>query len=1299
MNSSVRVPAGRPLSAPVSPLRGLCARLAPWALVFLVSSQAACLHPGQGPIPASLKRQPTQKISPAVLALEEIAYRDGDLMQAEQRARALLGRDPDLAVAHEILGWIMMLKGDDKASRRHFQGALLDGREPGGTLYLRAMSDRDDDRETIKSNIEALYAVMEHHPNLHLRATAAHYLSRHLRRQGELERAAAVLSRRGMIGPWAVIGGFDNDQHRGFPKVYAPEEQIDLKGYYKSSQGWPVRWRALPQVDHLGLLNLEQIMSPSTWNVAYLVTYVRSERAAEAVLHLSTTDAFRVWSNDALLASQEDKKRYRADDVRIKITLNRGWNKLLIKSAQRKDRWVVGARFSTPAGLSLTGLTYSATPQVYAKAAAPAHLWSMAKNLESFLPRTASPARRSFLLAYLASASGDTPLSTQLYDVLADKTPSSPLFWYFGGLAYWDDRQDNKAANYLRRGTEKYKDIFSLFPAKRARWFNQRKQWRAATRHLKAALATSPKRAHWKLALAQQYRKKGWYEEELTLLDQVVREHPGLIWGHQARGDCLRSLGRLQRAKGDYQAALAIDRSSTKIRLRLAALAARKGDWPRAIKLARESIALEPTSPGRRVELGDLYRKSGRFADAERSYCRASELDPQWAKPYRLRGALASERGQQQRATALWHKALVFDPDNSNLWERTENLAPSTEFVLPQYLLSEEQVLAELGRTAGVTHHPESSSLWLIDEEASQWLADGTSRSVVTVAVRVLDERARRALGKVFLRPRGYLQLNFAFVLGPEGERTDVSSLHSRSLIFPKLKVNSTIVYQYVHHESNTGFQSNERSATWFFQQTTGHVRRSRYTLITERDAPFHLHLQGEIKRREQFIQHGKSTLRVNTFNARDVPPLLPDEQSRNPRIYLAKVVVSTVKDWESFVQWDRGMTMQAIKLTPEIKGLALRLAPADRSPAERVRAIYRFVVQKIRYQQDYAFKIDGVKPHLSSMVLQRRYGDCKDKTVLLMSLLEAIGVGSRYALVLTTGKGEVYPEVPAQQFNHVIVYVPAQRGIPRPRFLDATAEFLDLDNVRSDDQGALALVVDKTAHEFIRIPFQPAERSVVRLEVDLDLSPKDRAGAGTFSYRATGVTASMMRRMAANRGAVKKGVRGIFGVMFYEDGAVSDHEVGDPNNLDRPFVLKGAFQSPGMVQWSEAGVQVRMPSLLSRFRYGKWEKRNLPLFLQVKNRVEVRLKVRLAADTRASFKDKKGAGSYRVQHPCLDFSEETTQEGQVVTRTQRLSFTCEAVTPEDYPRFKEAWDNIIRRATQPLILTRGSSPKNKRGL
>src|SRR5262249_38602339 len=156
-------------------------------------------------------------------------------------------------------------------------------------------------------------------------------------------------------------------------------------------------------------------------------------------------------------------------------------------------------------------------------------------------------------------------------------------------------------------------------------------------------------------------------------------------------------------------------------------------------------------------------------------------------------------------------------------------------------------------------------------------------------------------------------------------------------------------------------------------------------------------------------------------------------------------------------------------------------------------------------YQQDYESTIAGVRPHSAPSVIERGYGDCKDKAVLLIQMARRAGIKLHFAILRTTPNGRVHKEIPNQQFNHAIAYVPEQSGIERGSFLDPTSDGLDMGNLRPDDQGALALVMDPETGkwEWRQIPYQAPEQDYdhhkVRIEVK---SPSEAQISDEISLR-----------------------------------------------------------------------------------------------------------------------------------------------------------------------------------------------------
>jgi hypothetical protein len=93
-------------------------------------------------------------------------------------------------------------------------------------------------------------------------------------------------------------------------------------------------------------------------------------------------------------------------------------------------------------------------------------------------------------------------------------------------------------------------------------------------------------------------------------------------------------------------------------------------------------------------------------------------------------------------------------------------------------------------------------------------------------------------------------------------------------------------------------------------------------------------------------------------------------------------------------------------------------------SPKERALAAVRFVQDEVRYL-GFEEGIMGHKPHDPRAIFQQRFGDCKDKTFLLHSLLHLMGISSTPTLV-DTDEGRLIAEMlpSPNAFNHVILQI-----------------------------------------------------------------------------------------------------------------------------------------------------------------------------------------------------------------------------------------------------------------------------------
>jgi hypothetical protein len=163
--------------------------------------------------------------------------------------------------------------------------------------------------------------------------------------------------------------------------------------------------------------------------------------------------------------------------------------------------------------------------------------------------------------------------------------------------------------------------------------------------------------------------------------------------------------------------------------------------------------------------------------------------------------------------------------------------------------------------------------------------------------------------------------------------------------------------------------------------------------------------------------------------------------------------------------------------VTGEAEVILPKELPATR--LGKIQAIVKQLHHEVRYT-GVEFGAARLTPQRPSEVIQRHYGDCKDKANLLVAMLRAVGIKANLAL-LTTGPGrDVDPSLPGiNRFDHAIVYLPAADD-QASMWIDATAEYFAVGTLPYADQGRNALVVSPETKGLTRTPDPRPEDSVL---------------------------------------------------------------------------------------------------------------------------------------------------------------------------------------------------------------------------
>lgn len=1212
-------------------------------------------------------------------AIEELAERfyapTMDPAELRSEVDSLLRRAPGDATLNEMAAHLAELREDENAAWAHWLRAASDTRSPLTAIYLDRALTYDLTASQTNATIALLRQMASEHPEHEVRVDATVRLIRYLETYERFEEADELSSGLDFIRDWQLIGAFDNDQGRGFHAVHPPEEAVDFDAEPRGVL-LPVRWRPVDAIDRTGLVRLSEMVSPDRWVVGYLVTHVRSDTPRDVTLRMSTPTGTKVWLNGQLVLSQERLARGATDNVVLPVRLEAGWNRLLVKSAQdASGAWTFGGRFTELDGSPLTGLVYDADPhepvEIEAREAP-----TNTSPLEEVLADVEPELRRELLVHHDGARNGFEGDALGQARRLLELAPEHPVVLYQAALTHWTNDELGTAQDLLNEGVARYPELAG-FLWQRGAFYRERDRYDRALEDLTRARELEPNARLAAMELAGTYEDRGWLEHECRALEEIVQRWPDSGWALRAHGYCLQQRGYLPQAEERYREADAVEPGHTWNLQRLAALARWRQDDDAAIRFVERLRPLAPWSTRHLLTIADQLRFASRRDESRAMLNRAVTRDPVWARPHQRLGTMAYEDGDEASALEHWTFALERDPDNGALADRIDALRDQGDDPDRQLMPSDDEIEAALAAATEMELDPGAHTVLVLDDEVTTVQQDGSAtRRITQVSLAVTTDGRDELIQNRVPRSARILQ---AFSVGPGGERQEASSIRNGVVRFRGLETGSRIALQYVYHSAPPAFLPNHFVSSWVFQGVHRQLGQARWVVQLPAGRELAMHVQGPIE--HEVSRQGEHD--VHVFTGAGVPPLVPEPAMPPLRNTIASVTLSTLTDWGEYVEWERALLSEVFESNQQLRALARQLTEGASTPRERFDRLYRYVSQEIRYQQDYEDTIAGVRPHSCPVVLERGYGDCKDKAVLMILLGREVGLDIDFAVLRTRGAGEVHRDVPNQQFNHAIIYVPQQDGIDEGFFMDPTTDALDMGNLRPDDQGATALVLDPDDGEwaFHEIPFQGPDMSYFRCDVGVEVSSAEAASAQA-ECRIRGQIASTFRRVMRNEeraGQLRQNVAH----SIFPGSAVTDASTEHVEDIDHPLEMRLTLDASPALQPQGEERRLRVPSPFNLGRVTRLESRRLPLRLGVPD--SARWEIRFSAP--AGGRIVRTPDDFTVEHPCFSVSRQSRTRGRTATVTIDYTRTCTDVAPEDYPELRRQAQRAANQLQAEVVI------------
>jgi len=191
---------------------------------------------------------------------------------------------------------------------------------------------------------------------------------------------------------------------------------------------------------------------------------------------------------------------------------------------------------------------------------------------------------------------------------------------------------------------------------------------------------------------------------------------------------------------------------------------------------------------------------------------------------------------------------------------------------------------------------------------------------------------------------------------------------------------------------------------------------------------------------------------------------------------------------WRAIGEWVTTLEAGRPDPSPEITAQVQSLMSGAPDFYARLSRITDSIQKNIRYFVVIR-GIGGLQANHAADIFRNRYGDCKDKATLLISMLQVAGIHAYYVPV-DDRRGVVDPQDPSLAGDHMITAIEIPPDVNDPRLMamvkgkdgkrylifDPTDERTPVGNLRAELQGAYGILAAAAASQVIQLPVLPPE-------------------------------------------------------------------------------------------------------------------------------------------------------------------------------------------------------------------------------
>ena len=233
----------------------------------------------------------------------------------------------------------------------------------------------------------------------------------------------------------------------------------------------------------------------------------------------------------------------------------------------------------------------------------------------------------------------------------------------------------------------------------------------------------------------------------------------------------------------------------------------------------------------------------------------------------------------------------------------------------------------------------------------------------------------------------------------------------------PDVRVGDIVEYSFTVKGTNPAF--NDHTFGNLYLQYGAPVAKFAHRLIFHSGRQLQFKSYGNTGTSKQ-TETGK--IKCHEWIRENVPALLTDDMLPSWYDPYAHVQYTDFQSWQDVKSWALKIFDLNERNDARLKDILQKIKAMPGSEEEKIKECIRIVQADIRYLS-FSDGIHSYKPHAPDLVFEQKYGDCKDKSLLLSYLLNKVGIES-YPSLVSTDMGKILNDILPNPwaFNHCIV-------------------------------------------------------------------------------------------------------------------------------------------------------------------------------------------------------------------------------------------------------------------------------------